>query len=595
MRTSGPNLLTVVWRASRLSPAVTSAGTLALLAACPMFTSSYFTSDVLARAMLLAVLALSLDLAWGVTGILCLGQSAFFGLGAYAVAILTIRWDSPWAMPAGFLLAIVLPACLAACVGWFVFFGATSTLYVAIVTLALPVLLSAIDLRIAHFTGGLTGLAGVPSFPWNSDIETYYLLLAILVFVTSALLWLVESDLGRLLVAVRDNEQRARFLGYATPAVRLLAFVLSATLAGCAGALYAPYNGFVSYDLLGLTLSTSAIVWVAIGGRGTVAGPLLGALLVNVLEPTLNRVFPGYWQLILGLVFISVILLFPRGLYGILSVQRRPAAARPIADVAPARQTERSLTIAVKNLQLSFGSLFVLQGIDLSVTTGVLHALIGPNGAGKSTLVNVITGLLRTTAGEVAVNGTSISGSAPDIIARRRILRTFQASNVFETLPIGDNLFLARRGGRWPSPFRHAAALPLPPQAVRVLELSGLKTRLGERAAALGHGERKWLELCMVLAAEPAVIFLDEPTAGLSPADRLRTGEVLLALVREHGIGLLLIEHDLDFVKSVAERLTVLSNGQVLADGLANEVVSNARVQQVYLGHRPKPAKVDGR
>jgi branched-chain amino acid transport system permease protein len=192
------------------------------------------------------------------------------------------------------------------------------------------------------------------------------------------------------------------------------------------------------------------------------------------------------------------------------------------------------------------------------------------------------------------MNGTSISGSAPDLIARRRILRTFQASNVFETLAVGDNLFLARLGGRWPSPFRRAAVLPLPPQAVRVLELSGLRSRLEERAAALGHGERKWLELSMVLAAEPAVIFLDEPTAGLSPADRLRAGEVLLALVREHGIGLLLIEHDLDFVKSVAERLTVLSNGQVLADGSVNEVVSNVGVQQVYLGHRSKPAKVNG-
>src|SRR5262249_21638451 len=158
-------------------------------------------------------------------------------------------------------------------------------------------------------------------------------------------------------------------------------------------------------------------------------------------------------QLILGLVFISVILLFPGGLYGIVSVQRRPAGARRISDVAPARPIECSLTIAVKNLQLSFGSLFVLQGIDLSVSTGALHALIGPNGAGKSTLVNVITGFLRPSAGEVAVNGTSISGSAPDLIARRRILRTFQASNVFETLPVGDNLLLARLGGRWPSPF----------------------------------------------------------------------------------------------------------------------------------------------
>jgi branched-chain amino acid transport system permease protein len=153
---------------------------------------------------------------------------------------------------------------------------------------------------------------------------------------------------------------------------------------------------------------------------------------------------------------------------------------------------------------------------------------------------------------------------------------------------VGDNLFLARRGGRWPSPFSRAAVLPLPAQAVRVLELSGLTARLSERAGALGHGERKWLELCMVLAAEPAIIFFDEPTAGLSPADRFRAGEVLVALVREHGLGLLLIEHDLDFVKSIAERLTVLSNGGVLADGSVAEVIGDPRVHQIYLGQRAK-------
>jgi branched-chain amino acid transport system permease protein len=579
---------TTAWHALRFSPAVTSAATLVLLASCPLFASNYFTSDVLARAMLLTLLALSLDLAWGYTGILCLGQSAFFGLGAYAVAILTIRWGSPWAMPAGFVLAIVLPSLLAACVGWFVFFGTTSTLYVAIVTLALPVLLSAIDLRVASFTGGLTGLSGIPAFPWIGDIATYYVLLAILIVATFALLRLVQSDLGRLLIAIRDNEQRARFLGYSTPTIRLLAFAVSAALAGCAGALYAPYNGFVSYDLLGLTLSTNAIVWVAIGGRGTVAGPLLGALLVNVLEPTLNRVFPGYWQLILGLVFIGVILLFPSGLYGILSVHRRSTDTRSIAEVTPARSAEGSLTVAVRDLRLSFGSLLVLRGIDLSVSTGALHALIGPNGAGKSTLVNVVTGLLRPTAGEVLIDGKSIRADQPELIARHRVLRTFQASNVFESLPVGDNLLLARRGGRWPSPFRRTAVLALPPQAVRVLDLSGLRKRLGESAGALGHGERKWLELCMVLAAEPAIIFLDEPTAGLSPADRVRAGDVLRELVREHCIGLLLIEHDLDFVKSIAERVTVLSNGGILADGPTDEVVSNLLVQQIYLGHRPR-------
>src|SRR5262249_40245941 len=210
-------------------------------------------------------------------------------------------------------------------------------------------------------------------------------------------------------------------------------------------------------------------------------GPLLGALLVNVLEPTLNRIFPGYWQLILGLVFISVILLFPAGLYGFLSADRKSAAARRVAEVAPARPAEQSLTVAVRDLRVSFGSLIVLQGIDLSVSTGVLHALIGPNGAGKSTLVNVITGLLPPTAGQTLVNGKPIAANPPDLIARQRVLRTFQASNVFETIPVGDNLLLARRSGRWPSPFHRAAVLALPPQAVRVLDLSGLRTRLGER------------------------------------------------------------------------------------------------------------------
>lgn len=584
-----------LWRAFHLSPAAVSGLVLALLALCPLVVSEYFASAVLARAMLLALLALSLDLAWGYAGILCLGQSAFFGVGAYAVAILGMRWDSSWALPAGIALAVLLPALLAVVVGWFIFFGASSTLYVAIVTLALPVLLSAIDLRISGLTGGLTGLSGVPSFPWDSDAATYYLLLAVLAAVAAGLLWLVRSDFGRLLVAVRDNEQRARFLGYGTSAVRLVAFAGAAALAGLAGALYAPFNGFVSYDLLGLTLSTSAIVWVAIGGRGTVAGPLLGALLVNILEPTLNRAFPGFWQLILGLVFIAVILLFPKGLYGILAPRRARPAAWRVAEAAPARSVEGDLTVSTRGLRLSFGSLAVLQGVDLSVATGILHCLIGPNGAGKSTLVNVITGLLPPTGGEIIVDGKPIGAGAPDLVARRRILRTFQASNVFETLTVGDNLVLARGSGRWPSPLRRTPVLLLPPQTVRVLALSGLRAKLGERAGALGHGERKWLELGMVLAAEPAVIFLDEPTAGLSPTDRLKAGDVLTDLVHRHRIGLLLIEHDLDFVKSIAERLTVLHNGKILADGTVAAVVGDPRVQQIYLGHRAGASETGGR
>jgi branched-chain amino acid transport system permease protein len=573
------------------APSTTSAAALALLALCPLVVSEYFASDVVARAMVLAILALSLELAWGYAGILCLGQSAFFGLGAYAVAILSLRWSSPWAMPVGIVLGVLIPSLLAAVVGWFIFFGASSTLYVAIVTLALPVLLSAIDLRISGLTGGLTGLSGVPAFPWDSAAASYYLLLAVLTGIVTALLRLVKSDFGRLLVAVRDNEQRARFLGYRTPAVRLVAFVVAAVLAGFAGALYAPFNGFVSYDLLGLTLSTSAIVWVAIGGRGTVAGPLLGALIINMLEPALNRMFPGYWQLILGLLFIIVILVFPRGFYGLISGFAQPANAVRIAEIAPVQPIEDGLAISASDVRLTLGSLAVLQGINLKIATGVLHSLIGPNGAGKSTLVDVMTGLIPPTGGEVTVDGRPIAAGQPDLVARRRILRTFQASNVFETLPVADNLVLARNGGRWPSPLRRTAVLSLPPQAVRILELSGLGGRVKDRAGALGHGERKWLELCMIIAAEPAIIFLDEPTAGLSPADRARAGEVLAGLVQQRRIGMLVIEHDLEFVKSIAERLTVLSGGRVLADGETGAVINDPRVRQIYLGQRTEGAE----
>jgi branched-chain amino acid transport system permease protein len=568
----------------RLTPVGANCLIVALLASAPLWVSQYFATDILARAMLLAILALALDLAWGYGGILSLGHSAFFGVGAYAMAIVALHWDSGLAPYVGFVLAILLPAVLAVVVGWFIFFGATSSLYVAIVTLSLPVLLSAIDLRIPKLTGGLTGLSGIPSFPWAEPLYTYYLLLGALMLAIGIVMWIVRSDFGRLLVAVRDNEERARFFGYNTPTLRLFVFVVSAGLAGYAGALYAPYNGFVSHDLLGLVLSTSAIVWVAIGGRGTVAGPVAGALLVNILEPTLNAAFPGFWQLVLGFVFIVVVLLLPSGLFGLVRSQRRPGRTFQIVDAPPRQRTHDRMTVVARKLNLSFGSLAVLRELDLEIETGKLHCLIGPNGAGKSTLVDVMTGRLRPSSGEIIIDGAQAAVLPPDVIVHRGVMRTFQASNVFETQRIGDNLFLAAYNRELVLLARWTNEIVMPSHARRVLELSGLDRKLDTFAGELGHGERKWLELCMVLTAQPAIVILDEPTAGLSSIDRANAGDVLIALVREHGLGLLLIEHDLDFVKSIAERLTVLSQGTIVADGSVQAVAESPVVRQIYLG-----------
>jgi branched-chain amino acid transport system permease protein len=569
----------------RLTPMGANCLIVALLASAPLWVSQYFATDILARAMLLAILALALDLAWGCGGILSLGHSAFFGLGAYAMAIVALRWDSGLAPYAGFVLAILLPALLAVVVGWFMFFGVTSSLYVAIVTLSLPVLLSAIDLRIPKLTGGLTGLSGIPSFPWAEPLYTYYLLLGALMLAIAIVTWIVRSDFGRLLEAVRDNEERARFFGYNTPALRLFIFALSAGLAGYAGALYAPYNGFVSHDLLGLVLSTSAIVWVAIGGRGTVAGPVAGALLVNILEPTLNAAFPGFWQLFLGLIFTVVVLLLPSGLFGLVRSRRPPRNGFEIIDARPGRHTRDRMTVVARKLNVSFGSLEVLHELNLEIETGKVHCLIGPNGAGKSTLVDVITGRLRPSAGEIVIDGAQATFLPPDVIVHLGVMRTFQASKVFETQRIGDNLFLATCNRELALLTQSTNQIAMPLHARRVLQLSGLDRKLDTFAGELGHGERKWLELCMVLAAQPAIIVLDEPTAGLSSVDRANVGKMLISLVREHSLGLLLIEHDLDFVKSIAERLSVLSQGTIVADGSVQAVAESPVVRQIYLGH----------
>lgn len=569
-----------------IGPRTTLVTVVMLLAVAPWFVSGYTANDILAKAMIMAMLAIALDFSWGYGGILSLGHSAFFGAGAYAMAIVLESGMGSYYPAAGMALAIVIPAVLAAAVSIFIFYGLTSTLLVAIATLSLPVILSAVDLRIPQWTGGQTGLSGFPLFPWSQTI-VYYVILLALVGCTALLYRITTSDFGRLLTAVRDNEQRAKFLGYNTPLIRTINFTLSAAIAGFAGAMYAPYNGFVSHDLLGFVLSTNAVVWVAIGGRGTLVGPLLGALLINFLEPTLNAAIPGYWQLVLGFVFVVVILLFPAGVYGLFSsILSSATESIKFATKAPEKQSAEhtKLALGITGLKVSFSGLEVIRKVDLDVNSGSLHCLIGPNGAGKSTLINAVTGMTAPAAGKISLRGTDITGLAADKIARLRILRTFQASNVFESISVDDNIFLASCRGGIPSFIQRRKVVELPEQARRVLDLSGLESKSSNLGRNLGHGERKWLELVMVLAADPLIVFLDEPTAGLSASDRTEVGEVLVTLVREYGLGLLLIEHDLDFVKAIADRVTVLSDGGIVEDGTVDQVAGSKTVREVYLG-----------
>lgn len=311
----------------RLRRLLVYAAPLALLALFPLIASAYQVG-LLAKFLVYALLALSFDLLWGYTGILSFAHATFFGLGAYALAlVLKYFGDMPGATYVGVFLAVALPSLLALFIGWAMFFGRVGGVYFAIVTFAVGAIFQSVTIVWIEFTGGLNGLYGFPNprlgLPGVWEIELannlafYYMIVVILFLVLLFAQRLVTSPFGRSLRAIRNNELRVEFLGYNVPQIKLAVFVVSCALAGLSGALYVPV-GFVSAEIMGILFSTAIIVWVAVGGRGTLYGAVLGALVVNYLQAFMSDVLVFYWFLIIGFFFILVVVLMPDGIAGIV-------------------------------------------------------------------------------------------------------------------------------------------------------------------------------------------------------------------------------------------------------------------------------------
>lgn len=560
---------------------ILTVGFLGLLA--PFLLSDYVVDDVLIKAMIFGLLAISLDIAWGYAGILSFGHGALFGLGAYIMGIILVRWGSPMALPAAVTLGIIGPTVLAMIVGLLLFYTKTSELYIVVITLSLSLLFPQMVLRVPQWTGGMNGLSGIPLYPFSIKVK-YYFIYIIIACVVYAVFRIVRSDFGRLLMAVRDNEQRIRFLGFSTSLIRLIAFTLSGAIAGVASVLYPPQNGFISQSLPGFVTSTMAIVWVAIGGRGTLIGPFLGAVFINWVSPFLNARFPHMWQLILGLIFIVVIIFIPGGIYSLILRFVKTRDLFTLTKKAARHAATESRHVSVNGLKVNYGTLEVLRGVDLKIYSGRLQCMIGPNGAGKSTLVNAMTGSIYPQTGQILLGETPIQRKPPQISTRFGLARTFQTANLFDTLSVGENLFLATCHGHLPSMLKRTISIRVPMSVLRILELSGLDQKLSIDGSGLGHGERKWLELLMVLCTEPNLVLLDEPTAGLTNVERKEVGVLLKDLVQNEGLGLLLIEHDIDFVTSIADQIAVLADGRILVNGPVDRVIHNEKVRELYLG-----------
>ncbi|HEX8012630.1 MAG TPA: branched-chain amino acid ABC transporter ATP-binding protein/permease [Casimicrobiaceae bacterium] len=557
---------------------------------------------------LFALVGLAFNLLLGYTGLLSFGHGLFFGFAAYAAALSQRHWfQESFVWPLAF--AVAASALLGLIVGFFVL--RRRGVYFALLTLAFTALAFFIAFRWTELTGGESGLRGVtrPTFGAIdlNDQRVFYALSAIVVFAAAwMLLRIVHSPLGSVLVAIRENEERARFAGYPVQRYKLTAFVISAALVGLAGSLFAFLKSIVSADTVHVSFSGEIVAMTIIGGTKSFLGPALGALFYILFRELLSG-YTDAWMFWLGLMFMAFILYSPAGLVGLgsrlwthyrkLSGKHdteaaamagrhtpQPGQAVPEFLCRPADGAD-AVVLECDAVSKRYGGFVALDRTQLRLADRSLHALIGPNGAGKTTLFNVISGSYPADGGTIKLSGERIDGLPASRVVQLGLARSFQITNLFPALSVGENLRLAcqaRDPARlaWWRPVSALAQVNAETAAlVRFLGLEGLER---VPVSSLSYGGQRLLEIGLPLAARPRVLLLDEPLAGLAAAERERIAALIRSLVPQMAI--LLVEHDMDRVFQLADRITAMNEGRVIAEGGPADVRANAELQRVYLG-----------
>ncbi|WP_245372625.1 branched-chain amino acid ABC transporter ATP-binding protein/permease [Rhizobium leguminosarum] len=555
----------------------------------PMFLGR-FSLNVLTRSMIYAMLAITVDLLWGYTGVLTFGQAAFFGVGAYATAmVLTHIGASPALFVVALVAAVLVPLVLGLAVGWLSFYHGSTPLYATVISLVVPIVVTQLVFSGGTWTGSSSGLVGYETLPLG--LPGYFRLSGACLLALAVLaIVFVRSDAGRLLVAIRDNEARVAYLGMNPARLKIALTGVLAGVCGLAGFLFANASGVVAPENTGFVFGTELVVWTALGGRGTIIGPLFGAIGIDYLSASLSGDLPFLWQLIIGALFVAMIILLPGGLASLVTRFLRSANSSSTPKSLPTRIVAedgalmgKSL-LSIRGLGKSYGSFSVLKGIDLEIGAGELVSLVGPNGAGKTTLMRCLSDGTQQIEGQVDIIGTNIAGRAPERIVALGVGRKFQVASIFDSMTIGECLKMARFSRERPNPIRSLTEIMLPAAAAEILTLTGMADMLDKPVSLLSHGQRQALELAMVVALEPRIILLDEPTAGLTKTERMTIGTILKKLTDEMGFAAILVEHDLDFVRDISSRIVVLHQGKLVLDGTVNDVVNSETVRTIYAG-----------
>lgn len=547
---------------------------------------------VLANVALLAIVGISLNVLVGLTGQVSFGHVGFYAIGAYAVAILTGKagWSFWAAWPVGALLAGAMGALLALPA-----LRARGP-YLAMITIAFGFIVEHAIVEARELTGGQNGIMGIagPVLGGFAQGERAAAMLAVLTagVVLVAFALLSRGGWGAAMRAVRDSETAAESIGLDPLRIKTAAFALSALCAGAAGGLFAPLSGFVTPHTFGFGQSILFVLVVMLGGAGAVGGPLIGALIVGLLPEALASL-EEYRLLFFGLLLLAVLWAAPDGAAGLWrrALGRFGAAPKappsPAADKAGAALPPRAPgdPIATEGLSMHFGGVRAVSALSFETRAGGITSLIGPNGAGKTTALNMLSGFYKPTGGGFRLGGQPLQGLRAFRIARAGVARTYQTSQLFGSLSVEDNVALAfGRGTLGPLfgavQFRSAAART---QARRLLAFCGYAGAPGTPASELAHVDRRLVEIARALATAPQALLLDEPAAGLSREDKTRLAE-LLQRIAAAGIGVLLVEHDMELVMGISSHIVVLDAGQRLAVGDVAAIQADPAVRKAYLG-----------
>ncbi len=583
-------MTTLEAQAPRRLPALRGAGGWLLavvLIALPFVGGDYFAYQ-LALFLIYGIAAQGVALCWGRVGFLPLGHALFFGLGAYLSAgVLKLGEQAP-AWLALLPLALLLPAAFAWVLARLVFArSARSGPYFSLITLALTMLGFLVAQRWSAVTGGFNGLAGIPDLPGTDRYGNLYWVIAACAVASTLLLGaLLRRPLGLLWRAIAQNEDRLQFFGMNTARLKADAFGLSALLAAVAGGLFAAHQGIVTPLAMGFVLSTEFVIWAAVGGKASPLGALAGAVIVGYASSEL-RDHVASWEVFVGVAFILIVRFLPDGVAGLF--QRgaaAPEAPEPI-DAPAIRWTRPQPALRYEAVGSQHAGVTILDGLSLQLQGPGIRCMIGPNGAGKTSSFNVLTGRLPMQQGSIRVGDDEVAGRAAWRIARMGIARKFQIPAVFPELSVRQNLAIALWAGRLHGLdlLRRAPLAWHTPLLDELLELfPALRTQSDMPAGRLSQGHRQALEFVMTVLPQPWLVLLDEPCAGLSPAETARMIDAIRIAIRRIGAAALIIEHDMSAVAAIAEHVYVLHQGRLLAEGSLAQVQADPQVRAVYAG-----------